>query len=233
MRILAVIPARGGSKRLPGKNTKLLFDKPLIAWTIDFAQSMPCFTDIQVSTDSAQIAAVCSAQGMEVARLRPVELATDDATSVDVVLDILDWKRSLCEEFDAVALLQPTSPVRFGRRWEEACELLGGAGCEAVIGVSEALTHPLLTFKSAADGCLAPWVPNPAGISRSQDFPPAYAVNGALYLIKVDTLIKQRTFFPASCRAVVCAEKVENIDIDTPFDWRVAEMTIAHWKANQ
>lgn len=232
MRTLAVIPARGGSKRLPGKNIRRLGDKPLIAWTIDFAKSVPWFDEIQVSTDSMEIAAVCAEHGIAVTRLRPAELATDEADSVDVVLDLLNWRRAEGVEFDAVALLQPTTPIRLIQRWDAARELLN-SGCEGAIGISPAETHPFLAFHDSADGYLEPWVSNPDKITRSQDFPPAYAVNGALYLTRVDALMKQRSFFPRKCRPVLCTEHVENIDIDTPFDWRVAEMLIADWQENK
>lgn len=229
MRTLAIIPARGGSKRLPGKNIKPLFDKPLIAWTLEFAKSIPWFEEIQVSTDSPEIAAVCAAHGVEVPRFRPAELAADETSSVDVVLDMLDWRRSNGVEFDVVALLQPTTPVRFVQRWDVARSLLRSGNCEGVIGVSSADTHPLLTFRDSEDGFLDPWLTNPSGFTRSQDYPPAYAINGALYLVKIDALLEQKTFTPKKCGYVVCAEKVESIDIDTPLDWRVAEMTIADW----
>lgn len=231
MRTLAVIPARGGSKRLPGKNTKQFFGKPLIAWTIEFALSVSFFDEIQVSTDCPQIASVCASYGVEVTRLRPAELATDEATSVDVVLDMLDWRRSSGAEFDAVALLQPTTPVRFMQRWYAAQNLLTSGDCEGVIGVSPAVTHPYLAFRGSEDGYLVPWVSNPDGLTRSQDYPPAYAVNGSLYLVKADTLAEQKTFFPKKSRSVLCADPVENIDIDTPLDWCVAEMTIKEWVA--
>lgn len=233
MRTLAIIPARGGSKRLPGKNIKLLCDKPLIAWTLEFAKAIPWFDEIQVSTDSAEIAAACVEYGVEVPRLRPANLATDEARSVDVVLDILNWRRSNGVEFDAVALLQPTTPVRFVQRWDLAQILLNGGDCEGVIGVSPANTHPYLAFHDTSDGFLEPWVVNPKSATRSQDYPPAYAVNGALYLIKVDALLEQQTFTPKKCRYVVCTESVESIDIDTLFDWRVAEMEIADWMAGK
>lgn len=232
MRTLAVIPARGGSKRLPGKNIRRLGDKPLIAWTTDFAKSVPWFDEIQISTDSMEIAAVCAEHGIAVTRLRPPELATDEAGSIDVVLDVLDWRRAEGAEFDAVALLQPTTPVRLMQRWETARALLND-GCEGVVGVSPAETHPFLIFRDAADGYLEPWVSNPGKITRSQDYPPAYAVNGSLYLTTVDALLEQRTFFPRKSRPVVCTEQVENIDIDTPFDWQAAEMLIADWQENK
>jgi len=232
MRTLAIIPARGGSKRLPGKNVRLLGDKPLIGWTIEFAKSVSWFDEIQVSTDRKEIATVCAKHDIVATRLRPAELATDEASPVDVVLDVLNWRRNEGAEFDAVALLQPTSPVRLMQRWETARALLNG-GCEGVIGVSPADTHPFLAFRNSADGYLEPWVSNPGGITRSQGYLPAYTVNGALYLTRVDALIKQRTFSPQKCRPVLCTERVENIDIDTPFDWRMAEIIIADWQKNK
>lgn len=231
MRTLAIIPARGGSKRLPGKNIKQLFDKPLIAWTIEFALSVPFFEEIQVSTDCAEIATICAAYGVEVTRLRPAELATDEASSVDVVIDVLNWRHSGGVKFDAVALLQPTTPVRFMERWSSAQNLLSSSDCEGVIGVSAAETHPYLIFRDSADGFLEPWVTNSSELTRSQDYPPAYAVNGALYLVKVDAFVEQRTFFPKKSRSVLCTEMVENIDIDTSLDWCVAEMAIKNWVA--
>lgn len=229
MRTLAVIPARGGSKRLPGKNIRQLDGKPLIVWTIEFARSVTWFDEIQVSTDSLEIAAICFEHGIPVTRLRPARLAMDEASSLDVVLDILNWRRDEGVEFDAVALLQPTTPVRLMHRWNAARAMLND-GCDGVIGLSLAERHPFLLFRDSASGYLESWVSNPLGITRSQDYPSAYSVNGALYLVRVDALIDQRTFFPQKSRGILCTELVESIDIDTEFDWRVAEMLIAEWK---
>jgi CMP-N-acetylneuraminic acid synthetase len=97
------------------------------------------------------------------------------------------------------------------------------------VAVSEAATHPYLVFKNSEQGFLEPWVNRDMAITRSQDFPPAYAVNGSLYLIKVSALLEQKTFFPKKCGSVICSEPVENSDIDTLFDWRVTEMLITDW----
>lgn len=232
MRVLAVIPARGGSKRLPGKNTRPLHGRPLIGWSIDFARSIDWFSELHVSTDSPEIAAVAEACGAPVPRLRPAALATDEAGSVDVVLDALDWLAGHGRTFDAVALLQPTSPVRRAERWHEARRLLAQGGCDGVVGVAPAATHPYLVFRRGADGLLARWDPAGAGVTRSQDMPPAWQVNGALYLVRTDALRAERSFFPARCAPVVCDEPVENIDIDTPDDWQRAEAVVAHWSPN-
>ena len=228
MQVLAVIPARAGSKRLPGKNTRSLFGKPLIAWTIDFARTVPWFSEVHVSTDGADIAAVAERHGVAVPRLRPAELASDESGSVDVIVELLSWYRGAGQSFDAVALLQPTTPVRLPGRWEKARELLAG-DCDGVIGVCAAATHPYLALQASPDGYVRHWMPDAAGVTRAQDYPPAYAINGSLYLVRTDALLAQRSFCPARCRFVVCSEPVENVDIDTPFDWRMAEAIVGDW----
>ncbi len=226
--VLAVIPARAGSRRLPGKNTRSLLGKPLIAWTIDFARTIPWFSALHVSTDSPAIAAVAERHGVPVPRLRPAALASDEAGSVDVVVELLSWYRAAGRTFDAVALLQPTTPVRFAGRWEQARELLG-SDCDGVIGVSAADVHPYLALRASADGYVRHWLPDAVAVTRAQDYPPAYAINGSLYLVRTEALLAQRSFCPQRCRFVVCSEPVENVDIDTPIDWRMAEVVVGDW----
>lgn len=230
MRVLAIIPARGGSKRLPGKNVRPLFGRPLIAWSIGFARSLDWVSEVHVSTDSPEIAAIAEAHGVPVPRLRPAALATDEAGSVDVALDVLAWYESQDQRFDTVALLQPTSPIRFAERWTAARSLLAEGHCDAVIGVASARTHPYLVFRRAPDGCLSRWDPEGSRVSRAQDMPPAYAVNGALYLVSAATLREERSFFPSRTNSVVCDDPVENIDIDTPADWLQAQALVADWQ---
>ena len=229
MRVLAIIPARGGSKRLPRKNTKLLFGKPLICWTIDFAKSLSWVTELQISSDSPEIISTCVANGVAVDRLRPSVLATDEASSVDVVLELLQWLETQEKFFDAVALMQPTTPIRYAERWDDAYEILNNKDCDGVVGVSVSEVHPYLHYKKNQSGCLEPWVNNPIGATRAQDYPFSCSVNGSLYMIKVDVLKEQRTFFPKKCMPIMCLDQVESIDIDTSFDWRVAELLISDW----
>jgi len=230
MRILAIIPARGGSKRLPGKNVRSLHGRPLIHWSIDFARSIEWFTDVEVSTDDAGIAQCCAAAGLTVARLRPENLATDEANSVSVVLDVLDWKAAQGEHFDLVALLQPTTPVRASRHWEEALRLISDEGHDAAIGVGPAAAHPYLTFRMASSHALTPWISDRPASLRAQDLEPALAVNGSLYLIKTDVLQKTKTFMPAATAGVVMDAPLDNLDIDTEFDWLVAEQAIHYFQ---
>ncbi|WP_316359312.1 acylneuraminate cytidylyltransferase family protein [Devosia sp.] len=226
MRTLAIIPARGGSKRLPGKNIKPFGGVPLIGWSIRFAVGYPGFDHVVVSTDSAEIAAVSRAEGIEVPRLRPAHLATDTAATIDAILDVIDAEAASGRQFDAVALLQPTSPMRLSERWDTARALLGDSAIDAVVGVAPARTHPFHTFSLGDRGELAP-MHDPAKLKlRGQDLPPAVAVAGNLYLARAAALQQYRTFFPERIAGVLCDQPFEATDIDDELDWLIAE-TIA------
>ncbi|OGB20910.1 MAG: hypothetical protein A3I66_20140 [Burkholderiales bacterium RIFCSPLOWO2_02_FULL_57_36] len=233
MRVLAIIPARGGSKRLPGKNIKPLHGKPLIQWSIDFAKSISWFTDIEVSTDSDDIAQCCADAGQLVTRRRPSDLATDEASSVDVVLDMLNWKAAQGEEFDLIALLQPTTPVRCRDHWDEALSLLQSSEHDAVVGVGPAQSHPHLTFKIGQSRQLLPWIETRPSSLRAQDLEPAVVVNGSLYLIRTNALKSEKTFMPHLTSGVIMNAPVDNLDIDTEFDWLVAEQAIEYFRRKQ
>ena len=228
MRTLAIIPARGGSKRLPGKNVRPLLGKPLIQWTIEFARSVSWFDTVEVSTDSQEIAVHCAPVGIDVERLRPASLATDEATSVDVVIDVLDWLLGKGEHYDLVALLQPTTPLRLRGHWDDAlAKFQADAEIEAVVGVGPAQSHPYLTYRMGDGGGLTPWVEGRPASLRAQDLPPAFVINGSLYLVRVDVLRAQRTFLPDRTVGVAMANPAHNLDIDTEFDWHVTESVLS------
>jgi CMP-N-acetylneuraminic acid synthetase len=225
VKTLAVIPARGGSKRLPGKNVKPFLGVSLIGWSIRFARRMERFDRIVVSTDSEAIAAASRAEGIEVPYLRPAALATDTASSVEVVRDVLAREGS----YDLVALLQPTSPMREASRWHEAYSHLDRVDCDAVIGVTPAHPHPFHVFHWNEGGRLKPFN-DPRGIElRSQDMPPAVHVAGNMYLIRSAVLEAERSFFPARTTGVLCDCPFEAVDIDTEADWIAAEALARHY----
>lgn len=230
MRTLAIIPARGGSKRLPGKNVRPLHDKPLICWSIEFARSVEWFSVIEVSTDDAAIAQCCKSAGQDVTRLRPAALATDEASSLDVVLDVLSWQETQGKKYDLVALLQPTTPVRSRKHWDEALQLLSEGRYDAAVGVGPAPSHPHLTFRSSPSQQLLPWVADRPASLRAQDLEPALVINGSLYLVRTEVLKSERTFLPPSTAGVVMDTPLHNLDIDTEFDWLVAEQAISHFQ---
>jgi CMP-N,N'-diacetyllegionaminic acid synthase len=220
---LAIIPARGGSKRLPGKNVRPFLGRPLIHWTIEFARSVKQFDAVVVSTDSDEIAACCDAAGLFVGERRAADLATDTATSVDVALDALQKAEGAGQQFDYVALLQPTTPLRDVGRWNQAFALMEHPATDAVIGVSPVTDHPFHVFTPDAELGLTPWCDMSARSLRAQDLPRAVVVNGALYVVRSAVLKATRTFFPPATKMVMCDAPLELIDIDTEADWVAAE----------
>lgn len=223
-RILAIIPARGGSKRLPRKNVLPLGGKPLIAWTIEAALESGCFVDVLVSTDDEEIADVAQAAGAMVPWLRPAELATDTAGSADVIAHALAWYERENGRVDAVLLLQPTSPFRSAESIRGAVRTYGeqtGQVRYPVVSVSPAITHPAWTF-TWRDGALQPsqgW--EPLGL-RSQDLPSAYALNGALYVIPAADVRGGLPIVRPGVLPYVMTDSRESLDIDTVDDWALA-----------
>ncbi len=225
MRILALITARGGSKRLPGKNIRVLGGKPLIVWSIDVAQDIAEICDILVSTDDSAIAAVCTATGALVPWLRPAALATDTASSVDVVLHALDWYEAEKGKVDGVLLLQPTSPFRTKETVHKGIELFVKHGRQPVLGISPTHSHPMWTLKMDGE-YLVPFLPDHGMVTRSQDLPPAYVVNGCFYLISPAELRATKSFIGAKTRPLLVESPQEALDIDTDWDWIVAEAAL-------
>jgi CMP-N-acetylneuraminic acid synthetase len=220
-RTLAIIPARAGSKRIPGKNTRLFMGKPLIQWTMEFARSYSGFDEVVVSTDCDQVMQVAEACGLSVPWRRPAELATDHASTVDVVLHALGACDAQGAYFDRVAVLQATTPFRRSVRWDRAHELLN-AGVPAAVGVCRVDHHPYWTYWLDESGKMEPCFPEGAKL-RSQDLPAAGAINGALYWCTTDSLRATHGFTPEGVHAVCFDDPLESIDIDTERDWVLGE----------
>ncbi len=225
MKILALIPARGGSKRIPGKNLRLLGGKPLVCWSIDVALGLPELCDILASTDDAAIAQVATEAGALVPWLRPAELATDTASSVAVALHALDWYERAKGEVDGLLLLQPTSPFRTRATVERGIALFREHGGRPVLGVSPAQSHPAWCFR-IEQGSMRPWLGQGMDLARSQDLEPAYALNGAFYLIRPKDLRARQTFYSDSAVPLLVDDLVEGLDIDTEWDWQIAEAAL-------
>jgi CMP-N,N'-diacetyllegionaminic acid synthase len=225
MRILVLIPARGGSKRLPGKNILLLGGKPLIVWSIDVAKNIHDICDIFVSTDDPAIAEICIDAGAFVPWLRPPELATDITGSVDVALHALDWYEAEKGLVDGVLLLQPTSPFRSKINLKRGIKLFKQHGGKAVLGVSPTHAHPMWTLKMEGN-YLVPFMQERGLETRSQDLSPVYVVNGSFYLITPAELRTRRSFVGDKTIPLVITSEKEAIDIDTVLDFRVAEVMV-------
>lgn len=222
MRILALVTARAGSKRLPGKNIRPLGGKPLIVWSIDIAKNIREICDILVSTDCPDIAAVSQKAGAYVPWLRPAELATDTASSVDVAIHALDWYEAEKGAVDGLLLLQPTSPFRITATIKRGIDLFKLKDGRPVLGVSSTHSHPLWSFKIEGD-CLVPFMSDHGLEKRSQDLPPAYVVNGSFYVIAPAELRKKRSFFGENAIPLLIESPEAMIDIDSEYDFKIAE----------
>jgi CMP-N,N'-diacetyllegionaminic acid synthase len=225
VKILALILARGGSKRLPGKNIRFLGGKPLIVWSIDVAKNIPEICDILVSTDDPVIEAVAKGAGALVPWLRPVELATDTASSVDAALHALDWYETENGAVDGLLLLQPTSPFRTKETVKRGIALFKKNNHQTVLGVSPAHAHPMWSFKIDGD-YLVPFIQEHGLGKRSQDLPSAYVVNGCCYIITPVSLREERSFIGNNTIPLLIDSQKEALDIDTEWDWVLAECII-------
>lgn len=226
MKILALITARGGSKRLPGKNVRPLAGKPLIVWSIDVVRDIPEICDILVSTDDPGIAEISRNAGALVPWLRPAELATDTAGSVDVALHALDWYMATHGVIDGLLLLQPTSPFRSRSTVLSGIDLFARNAGGPVIGVSPSHAHPMWTFRLEGD-FLVPFLEEHGFGTRSQDLTPAYVWNGSFFLVAPEELRARHSFVGAKSIPLVMASAQEALDIDSEWDFQLAELIAA------
>jgi len=226
MNRLLLIPARGGSKGIPRKNLSLLGGLPLIAWTIKEALASKTGRVI-VSTDCEEIADAARQAGAEVPFLRPAELAADDTPSFDVAAHAVNWWRENNGAWpETLVLLQPTSPFRSAEDISAGAKLLESSSAPAVVAVCEARSHPYLSRKIGPDGVLEYFLEGSEKASRRQDFPAAYQVNGALYVIRTQVLLAEKSFQPRGTRAYVMPPE-RSLDIDSAADLRQAEWQLA------
>ncbi|MBP6574555.1 MAG: acylneuraminate cytidylyltransferase family protein [Flavobacteriales bacterium] len=199
MRTLYLIPARGGSKGLPGKNVRPLLGKPLIAWTIEAAlaasERMP--GRVVVSTDDASIAQVARDHGAEVPFMRPNELAMDHVSHVDVVLHALQWAKEAGEHFDLVCMLEPTSPQRNAQDVVKAIEqLLSTPGAEAMVGVADSgSAHPAFLASMDEHLFIRPLQGDRFVFKRRQEVGNVYYFEGSLYISRVASFLERKSFY--------------------------------------
>lgn len=220
-RTLCIIPARGSSKRIPGKNSKLFAGKPLIAHTIAQSKQLKFVDRIIVDTDSPDIAAIAKKYGAQVPFLRPARLAGDKAKVADSAAHLLS-RLAQEEEYrpEFILLLQTTSPLRELQDIEACWKKMQKGGADAVITVCP--THPRLYYLTKKGELL---LANRKVVDSSnvQAWPPAFMLNGCfVYLIKTKTFLKERVFIPKRTKAVVCP-RWRSADLDTPEDWVLAE----------
>lgn len=225
-KILFVIPARGGSKGIPGKNIKPMGGIPLICRSIDIARKFVDDKDICVTTDSDEIINVVRQHGMEVPFKRPDYLATDTASSYDVLIHALDFYKSKGIDYDWMVLLQPTSPFRKEEDLRKMLDMMTD-DLDMVVSVKQAETNPYYNCYAVNEqGYLQKFIKTlGAGYGRQAARPVIYEKNGSVYVIKIDSLRKQKINEFEKVRFYEM-DKVYSIDLDEPLDWIFAEAVL-------
>jgi N-acylneuraminate cytidylyltransferase len=227
MKPLVVIPARGGSKGLPGKNIKPLLGKPLIHYTIEAARQVFEDSQIMVSTDDESIKETVEQLGLKVPFIRPSELATDNSTSFEVLMHAIQYAETNQYYPDTLILLQPTSPLRNNIHIKEALQLFQKE-VEMVVSVKETTSNPYyVLFEENENGFLDK--SKMGNFTRRQDCPKVWEYNGAIYIININSLKKQNSL---NFNKVIKYEMDErsSVDIDTEMDWMIAEYILKNNK---
>ena len=216
MKVLYLITARGGSKGIPHKNIKLLNGKPLILYSVDVARKLADDKDVCVSTDDKEIIKIIEDTGLKVPFVRPAELATDTATSNDVILHALKFYEEKGIFYDVVVLLQPTSPLRTVNHVKEALALYS-TEIDMVVSVKPS-SAAYVMCKENEDGFLCPVVNS--GVTRRQDMPTFYEYNGAIYVINVKA-IKEKGLSGFTKKRKYVMDPESSWDIDTELDLKI------------
>ncbi|WP_304544972.1 cytidylyltransferase domain-containing protein [Sulfurimonas microaerophilic] len=218
---LAVIPARGGSKRLPRKNVLDLAGKPLIGWSIEAAQKSKYLDALVVSSDDSEILELSKNYGAETL-LRPQELASDTATTFDTLKHVIENSK----EYDYIVLLQPTSPLRTAQDIDEAIKFLINKDAEGIISVCEMEHSPLWSNTLSEDKSMEHFLKEEVLNKRSQDLETYYRLNGAIYIAKIDKFLENGSFFLKNNIFAYEMPQQHSIDIDTKIDFLFAELLL-------
>ena len=220
MNLLALIPARGGSKGIPRKNVLELCGKPLIAWSIEAAQKSKYIDRLVVSTEDEEIADISRSYGADVPFIRPAELAMDDTPGIEPVLHALD----LLPEFDQILLLQPTSPLRTAEDIDGIVDFCKQRNAPVAVSICEPSKHPNWMFTCSEDKRLLPFTNDPIKLNR-QELPKIYSANGSLYYARTKWLEKNRVFYSTETLGYIMPTE-RSVDIDSPLDWKWAEFLL-------
>jgi len=226
-KVLAIIPARGGSKGVKNKNIREVGGKPLINWTIEAGFGSKYIDRMILSSDDQKIISVAENVGCEVPFVRPNFLSTDEAKSIDVVLHAVDL---VAEEFDIIVLLQPTSPLRTSDDIDGALNKFIDTDAQAVVSVSEVDKSPYWMYKLQAPGDrIQPVIDLKNSPLRRQDAPECFALNGAVYVIDSKILKSEQSFIPEDTRAFVMSQR-SSLDIDTEEDLNYLKFVVGDSK---
>lgn len=221
--MIAIIPARAGSKKIPGKNIMHFDGIPLIGYTIREALKSEYITEVIVTTESQEIAEIVREFGASVPFLRPVELAEDDSEAIDVFIHTVEkLEKEFGYDIPNFLTLQPTSPLRTSSDIDKAVQIFLNKEADSVISVCEASSHPVWAKRIKDDGTLHDYFPDKASTKNRQKIEKAYMPNGAIFIFKTAKLIKEYRYnFENTFPYIMPAER--SVDIDTELDFEFAE----------
>jgi len=225
--VTALIPARGGSKRLPRKNVKILGDKPLIAWSIEVAKASKYIDRVIVSTDDEEIKKISEQYGAEVPFLRPEYLSNDHASSFDVVKHTIDFL-GLNKSNELIVLLQPTSPLRLVSELDTALEFFIAKNAKGVVSISETEHSPMWSNTLPENGCMADFIRPEVQGKRSQDLPTFFRLNGSIYIYETLALVKKNKLFYDENVYGFQTSLETAVDIDTGLDFLIADTIMSN-----
>ncbi len=223
-KVLGIIPARGGSKGIPRKNIRLLWGKPLLTYTAEAALGAGSLTRTLLSTDDPEIAEVGRNAGLEVPFLRPAELARDSTPMIEVVLHALHWAGNSGQAYEAVCLLQPTSPLRSSELIERCISVLWERKVDSVISVRPVPRefNPHWVYFETREGLLQPSITHGTEIPNRQQLPSAYHADGAIFIARTQIVVGEHTLKGKRLLGVMSPEH-EAVDLDTEEQWQALE----------
>ena len=233
-RVIAIIPARGGSKGLPGKNIKELCGKPLIAWSIEAGLGSKYTDEVMVTTDSDEVASIARAFGASVPFMRPTELASDTSTSFEAIKHAIEfYENELQKKFDYIVLLEPTSPLREKDDIDGMIEKIISMEdqFDAIVSLGEVHEHPSIMKKIVGNGN-EPYYKELVMATRRQDNEVAYFPYGVAYILKTQTLLEEKSFYPHRTTHRII-KRYQCYEIDDIYDFLAIENIMKHeWKIN-
>jgi CMP-N-acetylneuraminic acid synthetase len=228
-KIIAIIPARGGSKGISKKIIKPLLGNPLIVWTIEQAKNSKYIDRIIVSTEDKEIAEISKEHGAEVPFLRPKELARDDSPTIDAIMHAINWFENEGEYFDIVVLLEPTSPLRKEDDLDNSIEFFikNIDKVDSLVSVGEVHLENPYIMKKVENGCVKPFIEIDENLYQRQQLPKIYFPYGVIYLSKTSTLKKYKTFYQERTIPYL-TERWQNYEIDDVYDFMCIEAILRY-----
>ena len=225
-KVLGIIPARSGSKEIPGKNILEIGSKPLIAWTIEIAKRAKKLDKIIVSTDSERYASICGKYNIQVPFLRPSELSSDEATSEDVVSHALKWmEKNEQYQPDYILYLQPTSPLRTADDIDQSIAIAKDKHADSVVSVELTNHHPYFMKKIDSNGLISHYEKQIFPTPRRQELEPIYVFNGAIFLISTKIILENKSWYENKCYSYIMPPE-RSLEIDNPHDLHVADLLL-------